>query len=305
MNEQMQNIEEANTPEINQLSLLMGTIDLSESIARQKQEKAKRRAAKLRQVKELSPEDVSHREDYWDFIKRHSAPWHQQHLLRIVDLWEEWNREYFESKLVLPYILLLEPAASNVLGDCSSVSGFGGRSQIRLRPSLLLGTHPKIKRGKSYAEGRFLYVADVALHETIHQWQQEVTGNHDDGYHGHGPSFRDKANEIGAKLGFPMVRTSKKRGKDRNLPSCSRWPHNVRPVEYYQGADCPSGGDFFSTQALCAAAARYAEKPTNESLLELGRVAVAYHARLEAKQAGRVLLRDEEEGMSLVVGTNA
>src|SRR5829696_8026828 len=99
------------------------------------------------------------------------------------------------------------------------------REQIRLRPSLLTGTHPRVNGS---AEGRFLFVADVLLHEMIHQWQQEVSGETDEAWHGHGPAFRDKANEIGARLGLGIVRTSKKRGKDADLPSCSYWPHVVR-----------------------------------------------------------------------------
>lgn len=90
--------------------------------------------------------------------------------------------------------------------------------------------------GKEYEKGRFLFIADVCLHETIHLWQDEVEGDLEPAYHGHGPLFRDKCNEIGAKLGLPSVRTCKKRGKDAELPSCSHFPHNVRPAGYYQGA---------------------------------------------------------------------
>ena len=79
-------------------------------------------------------------------------------------------------------------------------------------------------------------MADVFLHETVHQWQHEVLGDLEDGYHGHGPKFRDQCNRIGALLGLPPVRTSKARGKDKALPSCAYWPHCVRPVDYYLGA---------------------------------------------------------------------
>ena len=44
-------------------------------------------------------------------------------------------------------------------------------------------------------------------------------------------------NRIGAKLGLPPVRTSKARGKDKDLPSCAYWPEDVRPDDYYQGAN--------------------------------------------------------------------
>jgi hypothetical protein len=58
----------------------------------------------------------------------------------------------------------------------------------------------------------------------------------EDGFHGHGPKFRDQCNRIGALLGLPPVRTSKARGKDKALPSCAQWPHCVRPADYYLGA---------------------------------------------------------------------
>ena len=116
------------------------------------------------------------------------------------------------------------------------MSGFGGHGQVRLRPSLLTGSHPSVRGGDQYAEGRFRLVADVFLHETVHQWQHEVLGDLEDGYHGHGPKFRDQCNRIGTLLGLPPVRTSKARGKDRALPSCAYWPHCVRPADYYLGA---------------------------------------------------------------------
>lgn len=97
---------------------------------------------------------------------------------------------------------------------------------------------------------RVAFVIDVLLHEMIHQWQQEVSGETDEHYHGHGPAFRDKANEIGRRLGLPPVRTCKKRGEDADLPSCSQWPHNVRPDAYYGGAHVPTTRDGARTVRL-------------------------------------------------------
>ena len=65
-----------------------------------------------------------------------------------------------------------------------------------MRPSLLRGT---------LTEGRWLYGADILLHEMIHQWQQEILGDSEESYSGHGPTFSTKANEIGEKLGLPKV----------------------------------------------------------------------------------------------------
>ncbi len=35
------------------------------------------------------------------------------------------------------------------------------------------------------------------------------------------------------------LRSMKKRGKDKDLPSCAQWPLNVRPRDYYLGAYKP------------------------------------------------------------------
>ncbi|MBA3442159.1 MAG: hypothetical protein H0T92_20050, partial [Pyrinomonadaceae bacterium] len=216
------------------MSLLVGThLDVLAATTRQPQKKAEQRS----EVTPLAPEEIAHRKGFWEFVEAHGEPWHKQHLGRLLERWRQWNQEHYASLLIPPYMLLNEPVAPNVYGDCARLSGFGGRSQIRIRPSLLAGTHPDMRRGDDYAEGRSLFTDDVLLHEMIHQWQREVVGNPEGAYHGHGPLFRDKANEIGARLGLPRVRTMKDRAKkDKGLPSCSQWPHNVRPDEYYQGA---------------------------------------------------------------------
>jgi hypothetical protein len=93
-----------------------------------------------------------------------------------------------------------------------------------------------VKAGEEYAEGRFLVLADVLLHETIHQYHDEIIGQVERSYHGHGPAFRDECIRIGKELGLPPVRTSKARGPEKDLPSCAHWPFNVRPEGYYRGA---------------------------------------------------------------------
>jgi hypothetical protein len=178
---------------------------------------------------------IRDRERVRSYIFDHAEGWHRKYLVRLIDCWDEYNRRYFDQELTFPYIALEEPGVPCAYGQCAPVTGFGGKLGIQLRPSLLLGTHPHIHGGSEFAEGRFRFVADVLLHESVHQWQMEIVGKSDNSYHGHGPLFRNKANEIGSKLGLPRVRTCKRRGKDRNLPSCSQWPHNVRP-DYYLGA---------------------------------------------------------------------
>jgi hypothetical protein len=122
-------------------------------------------------------------------------------------------------------------------GDTATVGSFGEPLEIRLRPSLLEGTHRQV-RGNP--EGCFRFTADVLMHEMIHQWQQEVTRKTEEPYHGHGPGFAAKCNEIGEALGLPPVVARNRKGS--RLPRCAQWPHNVRPPEYHLGAYDPDGG---------------------------------------------------------------
>jgi hypothetical protein len=149
---------------------------------------------------------------------------------RLYGVFHDHNRQHFAGQLVPPYLLLAEPSTPQRLGDCT-LDAHGLRGRIRIRPSLLAGTHPDTETMTPANRARL--TDDVLLHELIHLWQYEVDGRTDDGYHGHGPSFAEKANAIGVRLALPRVRTSKRRGVDKDLPSCSQWPHNVRPTRYY------------------------------------------------------------------------
>lgn len=184
----------------------------------------------------IPPEHVAHRQAFEAFVLEHAEPRHRDVLRFLYERWHEYNERFFTGQLVVPYILLAEPKMPSALGDCAPVSGFGARSQIRIRPSIVFGGHPLVRSGAAFAEGRLRFAADVLLHEMVHQYHQEVTGVTEDSYSGHGPAFRDECNRIGALLGLPPVRTCKARGRDRDLPSCSHWPHNVRPPDYYLGA---------------------------------------------------------------------
>ncbi len=157
------------------------------------------------------------------------------------ELWAGYNTQFFAGAMTPPYILLDEPSTPRRYGQFAARGGLGGHGQIMIRPSLLVGTHPHLRAADDTT--RRAFVADVLLHETIHQHQHEVTGQTDSGYHGHGPAFRDTANRIGAQLGLPPVRTSKRRGPDADLPSCAQWPHCVRPADFYTGGYVPTSGD--------------------------------------------------------------
>jgi hypothetical protein len=201
--------------------------------------------------------DANLRTSFRAFVVDQAEPWHRAHLGRLYTLWDDWNARFFQGRLAPPYILFSPPESARAYGDCAGVSSFGGRAQIRIRPSLLTGTHRHLRGGDEFAEGRARFVADVLLHECVHQWHFEITGQTEDSYHGHGPAFAAMCNQIGAALGLPPVRAMKRRGKDKDLPSCAQWPICVRHPIYYLGAytlgqaddDQADGDDQASDQA--------------------------------------------------------
>lgn len=177
---------------------------------------------------------VAHRVDFWTWVACHSIEPERGRLLRLRDHWMSANDRWFAGAMTLPYITLTEPSAPNTFGQCCSVSSWGSRLEIRIRPSLIAGTHPHLR---DPAEGRWRFVLDVLLHETVHQYHREITGKTEPSYHGHGPAFAEVANRIGVDLGVPPV-VARKRG-DTDQPRAAQWPHNVRGPAYYLGAYQP------------------------------------------------------------------
>jgi hypothetical protein len=169
-----------------------------------------------------------------------------EHLCR---KWLEFNGTYFGDELIPPFLAFEEPGHTTCYGEYSTVSAFGGSGQIMIRPSLLAGTLQHFREGNRNKEGMRRFMDQVLLHEMIHQWQHEVNGT-DPGefnnYGGHGCTFSQKANEIGARLEIPPVRLRNKKshsGKTADLPNPSQWPHCVTPIEHYLGAYVPASQD--------------------------------------------------------------
>jgi len=176
----------------------------------------------------------AHRVDYWTWVDLHAVPSMRDNLLRLRDHWHEANLRHFNGEMTLPYITLTVPSKPSLLGQCCAVSSWGSRLEIKLRPSLLSGDHPALVSGDQHEPGRLRFAADVLLHETIHQYHQEITGKTEASYHGHGPAFTATANAIGARLGLPEV-VARNRGGS-SLAKATQWPHCVRDPAYYLGA---------------------------------------------------------------------
>lgn len=183
---------------------------------------------------ELAEAVAAHRADYWLWVELHAEEPRRSALLRLRDHWHAVNETHFGGVLVLPYITLTAPSKSSVYGQCCSVSSWGSRLEIKLRPSLLSGTHPHVSGN---LEGCWRFVADVLTHETLHQHAIEVTGETEDSYHGHGPAFTETANRIGETLGLAPVKVRNRNGS--HDPIGAQWPHCVRDPSYYLGAYTP------------------------------------------------------------------
>src|SRR6266542_2938112 len=188
----------------------------------------------------LSDTDVAHREAFRAYVLDQAEPWHRKHLTRLYQVWEDANAKWYDSALIPPILLLAGP-------------------------------HPHIRHG---GEGANRFADDVLLHEQIHQWQQEITGQLEDSYHGHGPTFRDKANQIGAALGIAPVRTKHIRADSKELRPCAQWPHCVRPADHYLGAYVPARRDRLSDEAMAQALARKHGARVLRRALELAEAAV-------------------------------
>ena len=176
----------------------------------------------------------AHRLGYWQWIEANAVPRDRDILLPLRDHWRDCNTRYFGGVMTEPYITLTEPSKPSLLGQCCPVSSWGSRLEIKIRPSLLSGAHPRMLAGSGDVHGRYLFAADVLLHECIHQWQMEITGQTEGSYHGHGPAFARKANEAGAALGLPAVAVRNRDGSREMV--CAHWPHNVRDPAHYLGA---------------------------------------------------------------------
>lgn len=147
---------------------------------------------------------------------------YRRHLRRLYRLWAKWNAKFFAGKLAVPKIVLARSDAGRAVGSCGATSDPGCRSQIRLQRSLL-GATPSRDTTPSYR-----LVAEVLLHEMVHQWGREVASPEETGWRKHGVDFCAKCNEIGRQLRLLPVSTAHAAGQNRALPSCARWPHNAR-----------------------------------------------------------------------------
>jgi hypothetical protein len=190
-------------------------------------------------VLELTEADIAHRREFMQYCIN-AAEEHHRRILRVLySAFEDWNRNLFGSQLEPPHFLILEPRMPTAEGDYSSIGGWGSKSQIRIRPALIDATWPDLINGSGDPEGVRRYWLDVALHELVHAFCNEILGRPEAAEKGHGRVFTRECNRVGQLLGLPPVGQARKSRNREGLPSCAFWPSNVRPEGYYLGAYRP------------------------------------------------------------------
>jgi hypothetical protein len=161
----------------------------------------------------------------------------------LYEAFDLWNAEHFGGALEAPLIHIAPASSGRAMGSYTARTPEGLRSCIRIPPAT-------VRRG-------LRDTLATLLHEMVHAWCHERAGDDEPGYRGHGPVFCGKANEIGAKHGWPDVAP-----KSRGGLNPSHWPHlpplegetlptkvgndlePSDPVEPSEAADAIAGEDF-------------------------------------------------------------
>ncbi len=154
----------------------------------------------------------------------------RHHLRRLYRLWAKWNVKFFGGELTAPQIVLGRFRDASRYGACGPASNPGSLSQIRLQLSLVTGTHPHLAGRECSFEKHHRLVAEVLMHEMVHQWGREVGHSDDRRWRHHGTSFCQKCNDIGRQLRLLPVGTAREARRNPGVASCARWPHNARRV---------------------------------------------------------------------------
>lgn len=175
-------------------------------------------------------QEASLRKQIFDYSLSKADGPYQEFIAQLNALWETYNQTYFDSSMTPSAIFITPPQSPKALADCALFSAYGGKHQIRIRPTVIDGTYKGFNPNHQL-QFRWLYIQDILLHEMIHQIQHEVLKLTESGYQSHGNEFTGVANRIGETLGLPPVFV--RRRKDKSLPIAAQWPLNVRPDGYY------------------------------------------------------------------------
>jgi hypothetical protein len=168
-----------------------------------------------------------------DFVLNDAHENYQPVLCEFYHDWQQFNEEHYQERLKVPHLTIAN-GPPRAFGFFKSLTDYGGRTQITIDARILSGRRRFVKKPWP-AEGNVLFVRDILLHETVHQYLAEV-GHFDDKENGkHGEAFADVCNRIGRAQGLPRVYTRRRGRQDDGKPLANLWPINVRPAGYYLG----------------------------------------------------------------------
>jgi hypothetical protein len=246
------------------------------------------------------------------FASQYSEEEYCQRLAEFYQIWDGFNRSYFQGALLRPH-LAIGRTAPRSLGHCSRSTDYGGAVQITLNAGLVFGTNTDwVVRVWPTAAGTGRFIHDLVFRFIVRQFVLEQLNDDESNYHGFGPKFVTEANRVGAAMALPPVVAHRSRRGDKQI--AGGWPHCVRPADYY--------GDDVTERLLelaCYRGTREMQKAgsPSEGLLELQ----AYLVRMgrvddigrlvegqlrwlaEARQSRWPLRQRVEEGKADVDGT--
>ena len=157
-------------------------------------------------------ETITHNSDYPDEHER------------LVKVWEQYNKEFFNGELSPPKILLIE--LQNEVCSIDELKLWGlyrwvnGESIIAVNACMF--RLPITDDSPAYDEFKFRIASDTLLHEMVHQ-QISETNQYDVNerqYRGHGHKFADICNLVGEIREISPVYVNQK-------PFCYAWPHSA------------------------------------------------------------------------------
>ena len=185
-----------------------------------------------------SDNETSLRKQIFDYAISQADGPYKEFIPLLSQAWQEFNDRYFDGSLTPAFIAITAPKVSKAYADCSLWSSYGGKHQIRIKETVIEGTHNDFNPNHAI-ENRLLFILDVLLHEQIHQFLFEIKEDYSKAHKRHGGNYPVIANQIGDQLGLPHV--FERTRKDKSLPIASQWPMCVRPAGYY--------GDLLKEQA--------------------------------------------------------
>jgi DNA-binding XRE family transcriptional regulator len=184
--------------------------------------------------------EATARRAVFDYASTAAEAWTEE-LERFGALWRSFNEQFFDGALDEPHISIGSPTSPKAAGEFHRIGGDGLRSLILIRRTHVDGTFNRGKvplpgqtvryfREDHGLEFRWRHLADILLHEQIHQAQYQLgtpsKTKHD-------VDFAAMCNAVGDQLGLRHVVSRRRKGDPNRLPIAANWPFNVRPKGYY------------------------------------------------------------------------